>query len=409
MLTCDNYLNNAWHGGASRVRLDSFVSELNRNEAKNRGKALRVVLPIRLVEFFVDHPNSNNRTQAMSQTLHVLAQRRRDRMLSGLFNLGIVLACVLTLTGCSGCRPQDAKSPIRIGYMQVSTGLPLFVALEQNMFQDEGLEVEAIQFESVNQAMDAMLTGRIDGIQGVGFTTFIAVEQNATGEFKLFWTCAETKKKFSSGFLKRKGAPYTVPAELRGKRIGTYTGTTQLINLEVVLQNLGIDPKKDVEIIQVGRELEVQAFAQGHYDFLFTIEPNVAIAIDKGIAEPFIENPRVKYIHDPFVAGGAVVSEKFVRERSGDLHKLVKVADRAIDFIRGHEQQAKSYLTKYTPISEDIAQRSGMYEFWKLGQEDRDAMQALADLYFRTGVLKSRVDTPKMILGDESMLSSGER
>jgi len=291
-----------------------------------------------------------------------------------------------------------------MGYMQVSTGLPLFVALEQKMFEQEGLNVEAVQFESVNQAMDAMLAGRIDGIQGVGFTTFMAVWQNVPEQFKLFWTCADTKNKFTNGLLKRKGAPYKEVGDLKGKKIGTYAGTTQLINLQVVLRNLDINPEKDVEIVQVGRQLELQAFAAGQFDFLFTIEPSVTIAIEKGIGEPFIENPRVKHIHDPFVAGGAVISTKFIKERPGDVKKLVRVANKAIDYIRTHEQESKGYLAKYTPLGPDIAVKSGLYEFWKLGEENHQAMQLLADLYLKEGDLKKPIDTSAMLLTDEFKL-----
>jgi len=301
------------------------------------------------------------------------------------------------------CSKKEKGHVIRMGYMQVSTGLPLFVALEKKMFEKDGLKVEGVMFESVNQAMDAMLTGRIDGIQGVGFTTFMAVEENSPDQFKMFWTCADTKKKYTSGLLKQRGAPYKDVTELRGKKIGTYTGTTQLINIKVMLRNLSIDPDKDVEIIQVGRQIEIQAFAQRHFEFLFTIEPDVTIAIEKGIGETFIENPRVKYIHDPFVAGGAVISTSFIKEHPDDIKKLVSIANNAIDYIREHEQEAKEFLPKYTPLTPDIARKSMLYEFWKLGEENKEAMQALADLYHLEGVLKTRIDVSKMILSLDSL------
>lgn len=310
-----------------------------------------------------------------------------------------ILICSLALM--YSCSKQQSKPVIKMGYMQVSTGLPLFVAIEKKMFEKEGLNVEAVQFESVNQAMDALLAGRIDGIQGVGFTTFMAVWQNAPNQFELFWTCADTKEKFTNGFLKRKGSPYTKIEDLKRKKIGTYTGTTQLINLQVILRNLSINIEKDVEIVQVGRQIELQAFAAGQFDFLFTIEPDVTIAIEKGIGELFIENPRVKYIHDPFVAGGAVVSTKFIKERPDDLKKIVLVANRAIDYIRTHEQESKKYLPKYTPLPPDVAVKSGLYEFWKLGEENRQAMQALADLYLKEEDLKKPIDTSAMLLTDE--------
>jgi NitT/TauT family transport system substrate-binding protein len=330
------------------------------------------------------------------QKLYTFISKNPFQLVKGL----IIFFCIIYLfqPGCTQRRPEGK---IKIGYMQVSTGLPLFVALEKNIFEKYGLTTEPILFESVNQAMNALVTGQIDCIQGVGYTTFMAVEQNAPEEFKIFWTCADTKDKYTSAVLKRKGLSANYPADMRGKKIGTYTGTSQLINLKMVLKNLSIDPDKDVQIVQVGRQIELQAFADGQFDFLFTIEPDVTIALEKGIGETFIVNPRVKYILDPFVAGGAVVSTKFVREHPEATKKLVAVGNEAIEYIRGHESECKKYIPKYTPLTSGQSEQSGLYHFWKLGEEDRKAMQSLADLYLKEGELKKYINTSAMILSDE--------
>ena len=312
----------------------------------------------------------------------------------------VFLLCVMSAfaatTGCNN--GADSPGKILMGYMSVSTGLPLFVALERDMFKQEGLFVEGIRFESVNQAMNALIAGRIDGVQGVDFTTFMAIEQNTPGQFKMFWSCADTKQKFTNGLLKRKGSSFNSIHDLKGHRLGTYTGTTQLINVKVILRRLGIDPERDLEIIQVGRQIELQAFDAGQFDALFTIEPNVTIALEKGIGEVLEENPRVKYIYDPFVAGGAVLSTRFIEERPEDVKRIVAVANEAIEYIRNNEEEAKRYLPKYIPITESIALKTGLYEFWKLGEEDQHAMQSLADIYFHEGALNVSIDTSTMLL-----------
>ena len=313
-----------------------------------------------------------------------------------LFILFCIILIFFIVSGCN--KKTTGPEKIHMGYMQVSTGLPLFVALERDMFKQEGLLVEGVRFDSVNQAMDALIAGRIDGVQGVGFTTFMAIEQNTPGQFKMFWTCADTKQKFTNGLLKKKGSPFKTIKDLKGHKLGTYTGTTQLINVKVILRKLDIDPEKDLEIVQVGRQIEVQAFDAGQFDALFTIEPDVTIVLEKGIGEVLEENPRVNYLYDPFVAGGAVLSTKFIEERPEDVRKIVAVANRAIEFIRNKEQQAKSYLPKYTPLSDTIALQSGLYEFWKLGEEDRTAMQGLADLYYQEGAFNKKINTAQMLL-----------
>ena len=313
----------------------------------------------------------------------------------------LLITVLVVVTSCLiQCRVSSYEV-IRIGYMKVSTGLPLFVALEKGYYTSQGVEVEATPFESVNQAMDALLSGRLDAVEGVGFTTFLAVTQNAPGKFKMYWTCAESESVFSCSILKTSGDLSTGPQDLRGKRIGTYTGTSQVINLKAILGELGLDPAIDVKIEQVAKHILLQAFASKQFDFLFSIEPDITIALQQKMGERFIDNPRVKYIVNPFVAGGAVVSTDFASSRTYGLRAMLAASDSAISFIRKNSREAKATLTKYTSIERDLALESGLYEFWKLGEENMEAMQSLADIYLASGLLEKKIVVSNMMLISE--------
>ena len=67
--------------------------------------------------------------------------------------------CYILTTSSHG--PPDGKK-LRIGYLPIAASLPLFVAIEHGYFENEGFEVELIQFGSSNEMALAGIRGDLD-------------------------------------------------------------------------------------------------------------------------------------------------------------------------------------------------------------------------------------------------------
>jgi len=311
------------------------------------------------------------------------------------------LIAIVSVTLFAGCRQK--RDEVKIGYMPYSSNLPFFVAQEKGFFAEEGLQVRAVRFGSSKEAMDALLTGKIHAECTIGLSTLLAIEAASPGQIKFCLPCVETEGRRASCLLVKKGAGISVVSDLRGKRIGTYTGTTQLLYLRLLLKNLGLDPEKDVTVIQVSPQLEIEAFATGQFDALYTIEPSVTIAIERGIGEPLVENPRNKYVVSPFPAGAIPFSSKFLKEHPLEAKGIYKGMDRAVTFIRKNEDEAKKLVSKYTGLEEGIATKAGIYEWWRAGEMDVEVMQKLADLLFENGEIQSKVSVGEMLLSEDDL------
>ena len=81
----------------------------------------------------------------------------------------IFAACVLGLLAIAFIAnalmqkgPAAASATIHVAYLPVTQSLPLFVAIENGMFEREGLNVEAVRIESPNQIIDALLAGQAE-------------------------------------------------------------------------------------------------------------------------------------------------------------------------------------------------------------------------------------------------------
>src|SRR3989344_5563832 len=58
--------------------------------------------------------------------------------------------------------PQVDMEKVKIGYLPVVHGLPLYVAIEKGYFTEQGIAIEQVPFQAPNQIIDALLQGQLD-------------------------------------------------------------------------------------------------------------------------------------------------------------------------------------------------------------------------------------------------------
>jgi NitT/TauT family transport system substrate-binding protein len=315
--------------------------------------------------------------------------------------LKIIVAATI-IYPMSGC----AKKPesVKIGYIPFNADLPFFVAMEKGYFEEQGLKVDAIRFGDSTQALNGMLAKQVDGVAGLTFSIFFAVERESPGEFRLFIPFAEVESKVMSYLLVGNDSGINSLADLKGKRIGTYSGVTQLLYLKLFLKKIGLDPEKDVTILQVASELQVQALAAKQFDALFTVEPYGTIAVENGAGKALLENPRYHYIAGPFWVGAIGVNTSFFKKNPAATQKIYKGLAKAVDFISANETDAKKILTKYTPIDPSIALKSGLYQWYKMDETiDFSSIQQVADLMYDYKLLSKQVNAKTLFFTAEDI------
>ncbi len=288
--------------------------------------------------------------------------------------------CILLLAIASGIfwfafSSNVNQSVVRIGYLPIVGDLPVFVAQEFGYFKNEGLSIELIEFSSGNEATAALISGNTQVQSTLGVTTLLPLLEKSPGEVKVIFSAVEQEGTRSSGIVSKSGIK-TIK-DLKGKKIGTYSGTTQLQTLKMILDNY-MNPNQDVSIIQVEPKLQVQALAAGQYDALFSIEPYITLALTQTNATLLEWNVRQKEITSPFWAAGTVVSKKFAQQRPKDVRKIIRALEKASIQIQNNEASTRNVLQKYTPLKEPITSHVGLYVWYPLSKEDRKAFTDLA-------------------------------
>ena len=171
--------------------------------------------------------------------------------------LRVILGCtiVLTLFSYSDSAAQEKKfDKFRTGGGSASaTQMSLWLAKEGNYYEKNGLNVEVISIPGSSLALQAMLSGELPIIQAGGAGP---IQANLSGTDTVI--IATIAKKFSWWIFSQPNI--NRKEDLRGKIFGTTRfGTQSDLASRIALRRYGIDPERDITMVQTGGPAETIA------------------------------------------------------------------------------------------------------------------------------------------------------
>lgn len=311
----------------------------------------------------------------------------------------VLLACAVVLAGGFAWAMRGAQEKISVVYLPITNSLPFFVALEEGLFAKAGLDVEAVKFQAPNQIIDALVTGKAQGgVSAAAGITLIALQQfpDALKVIGMQGGSAKgTEPAYQDSLLTRKESPIRTMADLRGKKLGIVPGIQWRTITRHLLKKHGLDPDKDVQLVEIAVQQHVSALLSGSVDATLSLEPAGAIAESTGEAVRRDINVSARTIADPFLAGVAVVTKKFLEERPQDAEAYIRVLTQATEMVQADFPRYRPLLAKYTGLkSEQLPLVTpSVYRTWvSMDEEAVDSYQILADIFFAEGALRQKVD-----------------
>jgi NitT/TauT family transport system substrate-binding protein len=156
------------------------------------------------------------------------------------------------------CSAEDLRAELfRVALSTKDFGyLPLYLGMRSGLFAQEGLEIQWLVVNS-NVVVTALLAGEID-VAGIAGSSMRAAARGAPLKANFF--------PYDKSLFVFMGAPGIKRVQdLKGKVIGTTgPGATTEVAASIVLQNAGMDPKKDVTFMTIGgAETSITAMRSG--------------------------------------------------------------------------------------------------------------------------------------------------
>jgi NitT/TauT family transport system substrate-binding protein len=312
--------------------------------------------------------------------------------------LAIALVAALT-AGCGGGPKETEK--VRVG--EVTRSLfyaPLYVALSQGFFTDEGLEVDLQTTAGGDKTMTALLSNAID-IALVGSETSIYVyQQGADDPVINFAQLTQTDGTFLVAREKKDGFDWD---DLKGSVfLGQRKGGMPQMAGEFTLRKHGIDPHRDLTLIQNVEFANIPAaFASGTGEYVQLFEPQASIFEKEGkgyvIASFGVESGRLPYTvfmaKKSYIDRNQDVIQKFTNaitraQRWVEDRPAGEIADAVLGYFEGTERDiAVSVIERYK------AQQS----YAVGGVIDGEEWNNLLDIMEQAGEITERTPLEKIV------------
>lgn len=290
---------------------------------------------------------------------------------------------------------QEAKI-VKIGYLPITASLPLFIAQEEGYFSEQGLDVELVKFETSNQVIDALVRGDIEVEAGASSFVTVTASQTEPEAIKVFMVNSFTKNKSISSLIVSKGSFITSIQELKGKKIGSFPGSTMKAYTQLFLEENGAFDES-TQIIELAPSLQLQALSSGSIDALLTLEPIPTIGEFSEVSDTLISAPIESDVLTPWVAGTFSFNSDF--SKSNEAQEIEKAFSKAVDFMRENPQVSKKFFIEYTAIThEDLASEVPLPNTLKRNEIMTEDFQRMSDLLLDEEILTKSIDVNSIIV-----------
>ena len=252
---------------------------------------------------------------------------------------GMTLALLLSPGSSKGA------DKLRIGYSGAAiSNAMLWVTEEGKLFQKNGLDPEILYLQST-LGQTAMIAGEIEMCV---YSASLLTPARLQGVDVVMVTSFLSKPLYR--FVVR--PEIRTPADLKGKRLGiTRFGTITDWTTRLLVSRLGLDPDKDVALIQVGDvPLLIAALVQGKTIDGGIIQPP---QYQKAVAAGMRVLVNMQEMDIPFQQTGLNTTQRFIAKNPDIVRRVVRSVIEGVQLMRNNPAVAKRAIGKRMQIKDE--------------------------------------------------------
>lgn len=230
--------------------------------------------------------------------------------------------------------------------------MPLYVAIEEGFFKQNGLQVQLIQVGNDDDVFRYVSSAKADF--GVSDPTFCALPQNAKYKPKVVASIVDRVAAYG---ITLNPVLQTVRniEDLVNVRIGTYPAPSTIHSIIAATKNSNKRLLQSLEIIQgpIGKQLK--QLRAGQCDIVMDIEPFVSIAESQGCRVVF----DLAEFHGPFCTTGFYTLQSYIDSNSEIVQAAISAITEALVALSHDRKLADRVIKKlYPTLSDKIIKNS---------------------------------------------------
>lgn len=245
----------------------------------------------------------------------------------------VLLTCAMLCMLFTACGREDSLTKVKLTEVAHSIFYaPMYVAIEEGYFEEEGIEVELVNGLGADKTMTAVLSGESEiGFMGSEASVYVYNE----GAEDYVVNFAQLTQRAGNFLVSREVEPEFKMTDLKGKTVlgGRKGGMPQMV-FEYILKKYGMDPATDLNIIQnIDFGMTAQAFSGGSGDYTVEFEPS-ATALEKEGAGFVVSSLGVESGYVPYTAFSA--KKSYMEENPEVIEGFVNALQKGMDYVNTH-------------------------------------------------------------------------
>jgi len=317
-------------------------------------------------------------------------------------------ASLLMLASCGGgeeaseteqnaAQDNGELTEISIGVIPIVDVAPIYLGVEEGIFEEHGLDVELTLAQGGAAIIPAVQSGDFDfGFSNItslviGKSQGLPLELVAPGP----QTTGEPGEDFSSLIVPEDSDAESI-VDLEGKRVAV--NTLNNINDTVLKEGMRQEggDRDSMDLVEVafpdmGGQLE-----SGNVDAIMAVEPFATLAKEAGGRE--IYSPYAEPIEDLMIAGYFTNTDKIENEPEL-VDSFVSAMKESQQFAEDNPDAAREILSEYTEIEPEVAEQLNMPRFPQ--EINRESTERIIELSEETGLIEEPVEVDELIHSDE--------
>jgi ABC-type nitrate/sulfonate/bicarbonate transport system substrate-binding protein len=304
----------------------------------------------------------------------------------------------LTLLALAAALPSAAQEIpiIRVGWTIPAEEAKYWIMRRPQEFPNVGksYKIEWVQFQGTAPMVQAMAAGALDcstqaplslaqGAVEMGLQGYIVAQHvgEKPGSFSVYWAV-------------KADSPIKTVGDLKGKTVGVNAyGGGLYYPLVVILRKYGLDPEKDIKLVETGFPPSEDAIRSGRVDAGVLNQPFAARAEAKGGLKKLFAlsdiQPTIVHILEvckkEFVEQHPDVVKLYVRDLTAGMKKAMANRTETLKIVSEVTKAPVEVLDTYLLKPNDFAREPGAHPNFA-------GIQAMFDLYLKAGLLKKPLD-----------------
>jgi ABC-type nitrate/sulfonate/bicarbonate transport system substrate-binding protein len=267
--------------------------------------------------------------------------------------IGAVLLAIVLTAAPAWAQGQPVR--LRSAYSTIAIGQSLvWVAKEAGIFKENGIDLQLLFIGSSTTVTQAVLAADVPIVIMSGAT---AINSALSGSDLIL--LGSTKKDPAQVFL-AVAKDIKTPAQLKGKKLGvSRLGSSSDFLLKYLLKKLGLDPTRDVTIVQVGSSpVRMSALANGAIDGTALSFEEMLVAKKTGF--PILLDLSTYGIEG--LNSDIITTRRFARESRDIAMRYVRSMAKGASFFVKNKKFSMDVIAKYTR-SNDMEKIDAGYEY----------------------------------------------